>query len=485
MPMKVRLSLWLILSFLLVSCVSEDMNLKEADSSARYENLSEQEKNVIRLIQLDKNGCVGENQQLTRIDDEVSLRPLVQGCDTLCFIAQYEDGWAIYSPTTAAPAVLFRSEKGKFDMDGKDMPPALRELIQQTLKSAVALKKSAKEAKVHPSWGIFAATPDDLNNSVTYKVSRNGRRMAVSENDLPPGKWVLIRTEVTDEIVEESPKYIKTKWNQPYPWNMYAKYVLVGGSKRQCPAGCVAVALSQYFYYTHFKDGVPRAAPATAVITSDGLDYTFSNYTSEAWSVMPLRYDGTNANSYGMKMTAMLLGDVGRKVNSIYTWGGTSSGPKYSIPYMNQVYGKEFIRMEFNRDKAIRSLKAGYPLVSDSRSNMDSNGNLVEDAGHYFLIDHYQKENRVYTYTYGYEFDPWRGEGGCPWEDNERDEWGNIVSYNYEKEVVNTYEHIYVSMNWGYGGANDDTLNNAEGVWDAGNRKYNYNHCIHLMSDFQ
>ncbi|GEM_PF-2452863 len=38
----------------------------------------------------------------------------------------------------------------------------------------------------------------------------------------------------------------------------------------QTPAGCVAVALSQYMYFTHFKDGVPVSSVTTATPTSDG-----------------------------------------------------------------------------------------------------------------------------------------------------------------------------------------------------------------------
>ncbi len=55
-----------------------------------------------------------------------SLTPYIINGDTLLYIAQYENGWEIYSASKATNMVLFSSEEGNFDMNSPSFPDNLR-----------------------------------------------------------------------------------------------------------------------------------------------------------------------------------------------------------------------------------------------------------------------------------------------------------------------------------------------------------------------
>lgn len=475
--MKRILTVMYLLVWLMVSCQSEDFGHPGHDDIADEIPLTSHEIDILRHIELSRDGVSVESRIPTRGEADVNLTPYVTAGDTLFYIAQYEKGWDLYSPTNATPAVLMSSPVGKFNLHAPEMPPGLKELILETGHEACEVGKSEK-ALVNTSWGVSTADGQNICASKVTCQSSDGVRREVSEETLPPGKWVLIKKEVTEEENEESPKLIKTHWHQLFPWNFYAKYYKNAYNQYSaCVAGCVAIAISQYMYYTHYKDGIPATSPSTATVTADGTDFVFSNYTDAEWDKMPLEAEGgLDALTPGALAAARLIGDVGRKVYSQYGITATGSGPAYSVPFMNSVYDNNIIRIPFDFNVAVRSMKAGYPLVSDAVA--DGGG------GHYFIIDYYQKTSKVFKYTYGYEFDGHNDNGEWPWEDNEYDEWGNIVDYTYKKEEYSYSSSQYISMNWGYGKEYNNIRYYPSGNWLIGNANYIHNRYFHVRKEF-
>ena len=110
----------------------------------------------------------------------------------------------------------------------------------------------------------------------------------------------------------------------------------------------MAVALSQYMYYTHFKDGVPATSVTHAIITSDGLDYTFGGASSTIWNYMAKKSADSNTNA-----VALLLGNVGRQINSNYKINSTTANTSNAKAYLSEVYGVTFTLETFDFEKVV------------------------------------------------------------------------------------------------------------------------------------
>ena len=467
---------------LLNACVSDSYDAPEIkDEAVKNEVLTGIQHDIMVNILSTKFGGYHKGRPNTRAAAEVSLTPYVEDGDTLLYIAQYADGWEIYSASEKSNMVLFSSDHGRFDMNDPSMPPAFREMLTEEIRHISDLKADTTQY-VHPSWGPSALTNSDLaEGKIVYHGSKNTRSDSdIDYDNMPPGHWVLVETEVVEKSEYISPKLITTKWGQGSPWNMYAKWTTnSNGTLVQTLAGCVAVALSQYMYYTHFKDGVPAMSVTQATRTSDNLDYVFSGASSTIWNTMAKKwYDS------GTEAVALLLGNVGRKVNSDYDIGGTGSEPKYSVPYLSEVYGVNFTHESFNFSKIRNSIDKGYPVITDALSNKTSSGISHNLVGHYFITDQYSITYITMRYLYGWERDPWNSEDeDDPWESNEVDEDGNVITWIYTKEEFKDSESGGISMNWGWEGSYDSYFYYPYDNWNAGGEIYNNSHCIHVRPD--
>lgn len=89
----------------------------------------------------------------TRNSPEFTITPYVVAGDTAMYVVQYENGWKLYSASYNAPKVLFSSEEGSFDIDDKNMPPSLRNMIETTANKIIHI--SEDENNYDPSWSGF------------------------------------------------------------------------------------------------------------------------------------------------------------------------------------------------------------------------------------------------------------------------------------------------------------------------------------------
>ncbi|MDE7109865.1 MAG: C10 family peptidase, partial [Muribaculaceae bacterium] len=140
------------------------------------------------------------------------------------------------------------------------------------------------------------------------------------------------------------------------------------------------------------------------------------------------------------------------------------------------VYGNIFREVNFSYSYVRSSIDKGYPVLAAATPG------VINDNGHRFLIDGYLETTITKKYTYGYEYDPWTGEGKNPWEENEVDENGNII-YNTTREEYATYSSYSVYMNWGQDGRDDDVECGINSSWDFANISLPYNKSILKRSD--
>lgn len=466
----------------LISCQNEITEIPEPEIlSADLENLSGVERDIMINILSTKFGGYKKGQPKTRALNSFSLTPFVEDGDTLLYVAQYSDGWEIYSANHLTNMILFSSEKGRFDINDPNMSDELKALI---LANAHAIKDLPKDSSLiaDKSWGTLEMTEEDLINGKITVKSKQTRR-AIRYTQVPPGQWVLIDREVISTKNYISPKLISTEWNQNSPWNLYSKLVKDKSNNLvHAKAGCTPIAVSQYLYYTHYKDGVPSSTVTTATLTADGKDYVFSGNSSSIWDSMEKTW-----TYLPPKQTAIFIGYIGRCLDADYGSDATEVYETKSPVYLQQVFGVQFPRVSFDYQYVKKSIDKGYPVVAGARTNKKEDGTSILNSGHAFLIDQYKQTTEIVKYVYGLIRDPWNPKDGeDPWDDNDYDDEGNIIGWAYTNEIEQTQSDSSISMNWGY-------LEHENHVfyypysqeWNAGGYIYNLSHTILKRADIE
>ena len=348
--MKKELSMIFWLSMTMAACqnLESEKALLEKVHSDFPEQTSVEHDIAVNILTSRFDGY-RNGERHTRALEEFTLTPYVVDGDTLLYVAQYDDGWEIYSACHATNMILFSSEEGDFDINDPSMPEQLRFLISQN--AEVIGKISEIETDyIDPSWGAIALSEETLANGDITASGDNNERVAIKAADLPPGRWVLLECEEIESNTYTSPKLIKTKWGQEPPWNTYAKSrhdPNDNGKIKQCVAGCAPVAISQYMYYTHYKDGIPEKSASSVISISnaqgDVIDYKFIIPDTKVWDKMAWFYYqiGTNAS-------AILIGNTGRQLKSTYGLNSTSTEENNYLTYLTQIYNCNFERKYVN-----------------------------------------------------------------------------------------------------------------------------------------
>ncbi|MDE6791568.1 MAG: C10 family peptidase [Muribaculaceae bacterium] len=425
-------------------------------------------------------GGYHKNRPNTRAEGRVSIHPYIEDGDTLLYIAQFEEGWEVYAAAGLTTIPILSSPDGYFNLTDPGMPPAMKEIINNNCEAIRNYRENVNK-------GIIS-TEEKFSpiSSTTYsKISAlsNGQRKTVAASDLPPGHWVLTDVETIVDEQKESPKLTKTIWTQHSPWNAYSKYEKnSSGVFQNCLAGCVAIAVSQYLYYTHFKDGTPRYTVSTATLNQSTMDYSFSGQSETIWNQMAI-----NANISGTNFSALLIGWCGHSMNAEYGLKRTTIKESNMLNFINSVYTSYFYKSSMDCDYLFSSLDKGYPVLGSALSYNIADGTVLDQpAGHCFIIDYYKITNKEIRYTYGYERDPWIGEGADPWEDDDCDENGNIIGYAITREEITSYSTKEISMNWGWGSQyNSSTYDPEVGQWISGGYNWNSSHIIYKRNDIK
>lgn len=424
-------------------------------------------------------GGYHKGQPNTRAEGAFSITPYVEDGDTLMYIVQYEKGWELYSASKATNMLIFSSEEGVFDMNDPNRPKAMKTLIASSLEKIKFAKSSACE-NIDSCWGTSVIAADELKSGKITVNQKNGVQRNVSSSDVPAGEWILIGTEVISDETYTSPKLIKTKWHQLGPWNAYAKLVPNNnGTLVSALAGCSPIAISQYAYYTHYKDNIPKYCRANASLGADGVSYDFNGESSTLWDEMAKVFS-LPANNL---VSAVHIGAVGKELNAQYGLTSTTVKVEDEIKYLNKVYGITFFTASVDFAYIKSSIDQGYPILALATHTPSG-----INSAHRFLIDSYMTKVTQIKYIYGlrrYPLPP--GEENI-WEDDDVDEYGNIISYAYTNEVVNTTTTNKISMNWGDISTSDDnSFYYPTGDWyeESANLHYKYNQYILKRTDIK
>lgn len=442
-----KILLLLILTLGTLSCVhGTDEDLDDGWTSSDSHPLL----NYLSLINKD-----------TRNSGGYSVYPLLCDGDTVMFVAQYDDGWELYSSDMRFPMLVMKSPTGIFNYSS--MPGAVRSQISRVAETIHNVVESDEDLPMDSSW-YWTNPQRDMVQERTTRA--NEEKPDFSR----PGEWVLIKVIDHGTQVSQIPHLVRTKWGQDTPWNNYIPFDMQDPLQRHSAVGCTVVATAQYAYYLNSKDGVPVMAPVKGTYDAASNKYIFTNFTKAAWGAMAKMNAGTNTAG-----AAVYMGYVASKIvpHSNFHYSGTGVGVERAI----SLYLKPETNLEFIDDKlsvvkisnVIKEIKNGYPVIAVGFDGNDPNG-----EGHTFLIDAYRKETQTIEYTYG-----WSGYTLSGKDPNLRDPDGNILEYGIKKTVTETPTKEFFGMNWGENGYCDDTLTSLSS-WKMGNSYYNQNQEIAL-----
>ena len=428
---KIFGSVMVIPLLLLGACTQEADELIENNDISSHADSSNP---LIRYIKL-KNGS-------TR-SDEVSISPFVYENDTVMYVAQYTDGWELYSNDRRFPMTLLKREEGTFDVSKFSQP-----VNEEVMDMAAAIHQTKVEDPDMPTDESWSWLDPQFGEDEGIVVMSN-----IDQPDPANGKWVLIDIIDKGTAVYDIPHLVQTKWGQLYPWNIYTPYDS-SKTNEHCAVGCVPVAAAQYAYFLHNKQGIPAYAPDFAIYQKATNSYRFTGIVGRGpWKNMAKKNSDT-----GTEKSAMFMGYVAGLIVDPDRFGADGTGATFKqaiTRFLNPKTGIEFeeYKADGNYDMILTEIKSGYPVIASGYRAATDNPGQSYSVGHAFLIDSYRKETQTLEYVYG-----WEGKTISGADPNLYNEDGTIAYYGIQRRSSQSTETCYFRMNWGADGSDDDIL---------------------------
>ncbi|MBD5200130.1 MAG: hypothetical protein HDS83_07095 [Bacteroidales bacterium] len=412
----------LIIGVIISSCSQDDLfNCVDSEDVI----MSSNEKAINRYI---------EQRHPVKSRSNTRLIPIIQHGDTVAFLANYDEGWELFSNNTSLPMVLMKSEKGSFYPNIGIFSEESSSFMGFYNGIIDGLASYSEEEDVNPVWALY---------------NEDGDRDPYQEP-----QWVGLAASVERESYTPKGGRLKTQWNQMGYYNMYTPFCkdMVNHSY----LGCGAVACGQMIYHSNKYFGVPEATVSKATYDEKDNLYVFSDASTTAWSLMDSGEDESFCNDpVKMIPTAVFLGNVALK---IYTNFGAEYGqssesyPSAYIPILRQILNVRLTEVSYNWFDIAQTLKSGYPVFVDGT-------NIIERYGHAYLIDWAE----LYRETIYDVYDIRRSDNNPNLDDKEdhgnEDESTAVVarSLDYYREAFGDINYTYNSMlterwlmmNWG------------------------------------
>ncbi len=479
--MKYKHFIYFLLFVVILSCTHDIDTLEEGNFlEIELENTS-----TISNTNIEKNITINVLAQHfdgfnsihlnTRALSEFSISPFVFNGDTVMYVVQYDKGWELYSADLSMEMIPFSSEEGVFNFADPNFPDALKHLITEAAEHISENKKTNPQA-IDSSWGPLATL--DLSAYPVSVLNPDGTYSTYYDTDLPPGHWELIETKETKSKEEKTSKLTATQWGQNSPWNTYSDLALdsVTNSYVSALAGCGPVAMAQYVYATHCKDGSPSLNYIKPILKNH--TYTFEEDKTQKFPWEKIILEKSQSNS---STTSLLIGYIGHLLNAQYDVKATPTRERDYLYFFKKIYGSEYQICPFETTTIKNTVKSGYPIFTTAQSKADqANTTLDSLVGHVFLIDQYKLEEKQFTSVYGLVRDPLPAGSENKWVADLKDAQGNIIKYAYIKTDLPFFvRKETVSMNWGWNGKYADTFLSITGAWPVG--KYNFDINKHIF----
>ena len=476
--MKTKLVKYLLMSLTLTGCSQDE--LLQPDNFVDSVSVTKTRSANLKAI----NNYLSKGKRVASRTTEDVLVPYIVDGDTVMFIANYGEGWEIFSNDVRIPMILMKSETGSFYPTTFNADSPFEQFFQLAAERLRALGKveMLPSDTINNQWLAYGVMPLDDNWREPGGDGDDDRYEWVWVTSCPGEKRTIISTPKNGRL--------KTIWNQTTNFNQYTPYFKNKESVHSY-VGCVPVAVGQFLYHTHQEFGVPVGTVTDAVYNESDKKYYFSGWSSEIWNSFSL---SDSYYSEYMKPTALFLGYIGTKIGTKYgekyevdesgrdISDGSETGFSNAIPFIKDQTGLSSTVIDANERDCLSVLSKGYPVIMMANGvyQPDPKKNDTEDISHAFLVDYYKSVTEEYNAFYVYRK---IGNDG----DVDEDEWPEIpedTTIEYLESIfgkgnakveIEYYEQSYFKCNWGdYGFYNDVQLSsNIPTTWKFGNYKYN------------
>lgn len=452
--MKKTLFLIFCTSLLFVSCSSE---LEQTINDSLPNQIKKPETGVMKNIKNYINH-MGSNGISSRNTNDCTISPYIYKGDTIMYVANYSDGWELFSTDHRVPMIMMSSDTGTFNLDEIENSPAFATYVNNVAEELWQVKNSSDtEGGTFGLWNLVSIQNNEVDMQ-KIRVAPKARGTHPGED----GYWVLLETTppVTESMTTN--KLTSTQWGQDYPWNIKIPYSIDNPSKIG-PIGCEGVAAAQYLYYLHFKYGTPANTVTTATYNADN-NYTYSGSSSTIWNNMATHFwEGDSA----IYKAAIFMGHVSKEIETKYYSNYGEASFLKAIEFINSQSDRNYYATTIDYDYVDAEIGAGRAVYA--RAGNASGG------GHAFIIDKKRITCTTSTSTYG-----WVGKDNTGEDTNDYDGEGNLVGYSYFFEKENRIESTDYYMNWGWDGIYDNVACTASSgsSWNVNGTSFNYDRMI-------
>ena len=343
--------------------------------------------------------CLPEYEVITAAKKSIKKSASTDDTDTLMYIFNYNDGFAVVSADIRTPEqILAYSETGSLHSDTDNPGISLflnmaQDYVQYSIDKAESMRDSL-ESSLDEKLSSALGLPADTVSSIS-KYKRVTSKTLVYTN--------IQSKHISTELVGP---YIQTMWHQSDPYNVYLPSI--GG--KQCAAGCVAVAFSQLMAYWQWPP------------TSDDF-YIF-------WSsILPPTSDNNDIADF--------IKTIGFKINTKYGVEHSSARTEDAIKLLKNYGYKTNDLVQYSSSEVRLSINNQRPVVIEGYCKEKSTNKKV---GHCWLID-------------GYAIETTKSIGEQRYVIMYKDDVTGEISGELEVVPENsTHTYYYHHLNWGWGG---------------------------------
>lgn len=393
-----------------------------------------------------------------RIHDVSDIKPLTLDSDTLAWLVQYKEGWAVLSGDTRMAPIMASSEEGVLDL--KAHTPTTQALNGLLL--LMRDKHYGTDTIQDRLWDFLSTTESE--QKLDSQPRRAGGEIATR------GMWVAVDSAYVNSVTT-IPHIIQTKWGQGIKgstWNSYASqdpqncpwngYTMTKSGKHTL-IGCAPVAVGQIIYKFRAENDHNFSVPMSGFISGDNVPPLFANNSVMAWNLM-----ANNCNDANLKYTALFLSYLGNQMGQVYGLSGTSL-PNYKtdsalVQFTN--YGINYnVVNNYNFSIVNNSLNNESPICIFATEDNPQNLPELMLASHVFIIDSKRVVNDQFQVSYlwdnDYEVDYFEYNRLDSWRFEMPDEYDPIENNQvYCNQIISGTQSIQFAMNWGYDGTGDN-----------------------------
>lgn len=425
--MKSKLTLVGLLATILTGCGNDDvLSVTEKPTDGEFRDTA-----VSQNVKAITNYISKHHRLISRSADELIYPYIVDG-DTVMYIANYGDGWEVFSNDPRTPMVLMKCDEGDFYPTALDTESPFEDLFQNTAKYLNSLKKTdfAPNDTINSEWLAYGIEPlsysdddDDRETKHQYHWHYVGGKYKDYHDTYMPAGGRLI-----------------TQWHYNDYFRLYTPFDTLG---RHTSVGCTAVAIGQYLYYTHYKDNLPKYTVTNAKFNNNS--YLFSGSSSSVWDSFVLSHQKDTTN---MKSTAIFLGWVAQQINTEFGEFSEADTGGVTLSFFNNQTQLNASVKNYNRYSVEDIMKKGYPVIVRA-------GRTGIPGGHMWIIDYCESKGSLDEHFYVYIK---HGESTEEEEELDNDFFENL-SIEKIKEIygevdvkveVYTHNKSFFKANWGY-----------------------------------